>query len=221
MTWIKQNPDSFELLARKNLGSNINDIDFTNPRIICLAQEYSIDDKCLALSLGAELWKYRYYENDMLIIIREEEPEQLIKGSSGKPTIEKIKKELRKARTTEEHLKGASDALKKLFYSLDERIMGISSDIEKYTTQAEILYKTSLNFACLAVQNRKDRLRYLLRTEKNKIDDPKHLTLKIPITHGYGNITRQFFVSPSEVKEKKYSIEDVIDLLKQSYNSTQ
>jgi len=221
MTWIKQNPDSFELLARKNLGSNIGHIDFTNPRIICLAQEYSIDDKCLALSLGAELWKYRYYENNMLIIIREEEPEQLIEGSRGKTTIEKIKKEPRKARTIEEHLKGASDPLKKLFYSLDERIMGMGSDIEKYTTQTEILYKTSLNFACLAVQNRKDRLRCYLRTEEDKIDDHKQLTSKIPETHGYGNITRVLFVSPTDIKEKKYSIEDVIDLLKQSYNSTQ
>jgi len=221
MTWIKQNPDSFELLVRKNLGSNIDDIDFTNPRIICLAQEYSIDDKCLALALGAELWKYRYYENNMLIIIREEEPEQLIKGSSGKTTIEKIRKEPRKARTIEEHLKGTSDALKKLFYSLDERIMDISSDIEKYTRQTEIVYKTSLTFAYLAIQNRKDRLRYYLRTEEDKIDDPKHLTSKIPETHGYGNITRLLFVSPTEIKEKKYDFEDVVDLLKQSYNSTQ
>ncbi|MFZ0034768.1 MAG: DUF5655 domain-containing protein, partial [Sedimentisphaerales bacterium] len=169
----------------------------------------------------AELWKYRYYENNMLIIIREEEPEQLIKGSSGKTTIEKIKKEPRKARTIEEHLNGASDALKKLFYSLDERIMDISSDIEKYTTRTEIIYKTSLNFACLAVQNRKNCLRCYLRTEEDKIDDPKHLTSKIPETHGYGNITRLLFMNPTEIKEKKYGIEDVIDLLKQSYNSTQ
>lgn len=39
MTWIRQNPDSFELLAKKNLGNDISPIDFSNPRIICLAQE--------------------------------------------------------------------------------------------------------------------------------------------------------------------------------------
>ncbi len=221
MIWIKQNPDSFELLARKSVGGDIDPIDFTNPRIICLAQEYSIDDKCLALALGAELWKYRYYENNMLIIIREEEPEQLIKASSGKTTIEKFKKEPRKARKIEEHLKSASDALKKSFYSLDERIMDISSDIEKYTTQKEIVYKTSLNFTYFAVQNRKDCLRCYLRTEEDRIDDPKCLTTKIPETHGYGNITRLLFISPTEIKEKKYTIEDVINLLRQSYNATQ
>ncbi|MFC1891168.1 hypothetical protein ACFLZT_02190 [Thermodesulfobacteriota bacterium] len=73
MTWIKQNPDSFELLVRKNVSDFKGDIDFSNPRILCFAQEYSIDDKCLALSLGAELWKYRFYENNTLIVIREDQ----------------------------------------------------------------------------------------------------------------------------------------------------
>lgn len=221
MTWIKQNPDSFELLAIKNLGNNIGSIDFTNPRIICLAQEYSIDDKCLALSLGAELWKYRYYENNMLIIIREEEPEQLIKSSEGNTTIEKIKREPRIPKTIEQHLEGAPDELTKLFYILHEKIMDISSEVEKYTTQSEIIYKTSLNFAYLSIQNRNNCLRYLLRTENDKINDPQKLTSKIPRTHGYGNITRTMSISPKEINEDKYNIEDVIDLLEQSYNATQ
>ena len=54
ITWIRQNPDSFELLATKNLG-NIGKVDFNNPRMMCLAQEYNIDDKCLALSLCAKM----------------------------------------------------------------------------------------------------------------------------------------------------------------------
>jgi len=74
MTWIKQNPDSFELLVRKNIINLNGEIDFANPGILCFAQEYSIDDKCLALALGAELWKYRYYGNETLVISREEEP---------------------------------------------------------------------------------------------------------------------------------------------------
>lgn len=221
MTWIRQNPDSFELLATKNLGNNINPIDFTNPRIICLAQEYSIDDKCLALSLGAELWKYRFYENGMLMIIREEEPEQLVKSSRGKTTIEKIKRQPQPPKTIEQHLKDASDELTELFYTLDKKIMDISSEVERYTTQQEIIYKTSLNFAALAIQNRKNCIRCLLRTEGDKIKDPKKLTSKIPKTFGYGNITRKLFVSPKNIDEHKYNIEDVLDLLEESYNSTQ
>jgi len=220
ITWIRQNPDSFELLINKNLG-NIGEIDFNNPRIMCLAQKYNIDDKCLALSLGAELWKYRYYENGMLMIIREEEPEQLIKGTKNKPTIKKIERHLRPAKTIEEHLKCASTELKKLFYEVDERIKEISSEIEQYTTQGEILYKTSLNFACLAIQNKKNTILCLLRTENDRISDPKKITEKIPKTHGYGNITRKLYIAPTQIRAGKYTIEDVVEIIEQSYNTTQ
>lgn len=221
MTWIKQKPDSFELLIIKNLGKDIGQIDFENPRIICLAQEYNIDDKCLALSLGAELWKYRFYENNMLMISREEEPEQLIKGTGGKTTIVKMKSEPRPQKTENEHLHGASEELKSLYNLLDDRIRGISAEIERYTTQAEIIYKTSVNFAYLAVQNKKNCLRYLLRTDNDRIEDPNKLTTQIPKTHGYGYITRQLEVNPKEIEYNKYTIEDIMDLIIQSYNATQ
>lgn len=220
MTWIKQNPDSFELLVRKNIRDFDGKIDFTNPRIICFAQEYSVDDKCLALSLGAELWKYRYYENNTLIILREEEPEQLIKSKAGKTKIEKIKKEPRVPKNIEQHLEGASNDLKELFYLINNKILDISSEIERYTTNSEVIYKTSVNFAYLSIQNKKDCLRYLLRTDNDKINDPKKLTEKIPKTHGYGNITRTLFVYPNKT-HKEYTIDDIMGIIIQSYSTTQ
>jgi len=220
MTWVKQNPDSFELLVRKNIKKFEGKIDFSNPRIICFAQEYSIDDKCLALSLGAELWKYRWYENNTLIILREEEPEQLIKSKVGKTTIEKIKREPRTPKSIEKHLEGASKSLKDLFDTINNKIMGISSEIECYTTQAEIIYKTSVNFAYIAVQNKKVCLRCLIRTENDNLNDPKNITEKIPKTHGYGNITRVINVSPDKIN-KEYTVDDIIDLIVQSYSFTQ
>ncbi len=221
ITWVKQNPDSFELLARKNI-KNINGvIDFTNPRIICFAQEYSIDDKCLALSLGAELWKYRYYENDTLVISREEEPEQLITTKNKGFTIEKIRRETRIAKTVDQHLHGASNELKDLFYRIDLEIKNISSEVERYTTNAEIIYKTSRNFVYLSIQNKNNCLRFLLRTMNDYIIDEKKLTKNIPKTHGYGNITRQLRIAPKDEKSGKYTINDIMKLIDQSYDSTQ
>lgn len=221
MTWIKQNPDSFELLARKNIKDLHDEIDFANPRILCFAQEYSIDDKCLALALGAELWKYRYYENDVLFISREEEPEQLIKTKTKGLTIEKIKREPLVAKTVEKHLQGAADELKDLFLRLDTEIRNISSEVERYTTNQEIIYKTSRNFVALAVQNKNKSLRLLLRTTNDNMIDNKGLTKMIPKSHGYGNITRQLHISPEEEKAGKFSIEDIMDLINQSYDATQ
>ncbi len=221
MTWIKQNPDSFELIVRKNLKNLNGEIDFANPRILCFAQEYSIDDKCLALALSAELWKYRYYENETLVISREEEPEQLIKTKSKGFTREKIGREPRIAKTVEQHLQSASEELKDLFYRLDIAIKEISSEVESYTTNQEILYKTSRNFVCLAVQNKNNCLRLLLRTISDNLIDNLNLTKQIPKTHGYGNITRQLNISPQDEKDGRFTMDDIMFLINQSYDSTQ
>lgn len=220
MTWIKQNPDSFELLVRKNLNSLKGEIDYANPRIICFAQDYSIDDKCLALALDAELWKYRYYENDMLVINREEEPEQLIKTKDKNYTIQKIKKDPRPLKSIDEHLNGATKELVDAFEEFNKRVLDISSEIERYTTNAEIIYKTSFMLVALAIQKKNNSLRVLLRTIDDKMDDPKELTKQIPKSFGYGNITRKLYIEPKEIS-KKYTWEDVINLVYQSYNTTQ
>ena len=118
-------------------------------------------------------------------------------------------------------MKGESAEVKKLFLLLNEKITDISSEIEQYTTKSEIIYKTSLNFAYLAIQNKKDCIRCLLKTENDKIKDPKKLTTKIPKHFHHGNITRKFSISPQKIKAKKYTIDDVIEIIEQSYNTTQ
>ena len=219
MTWVRQNPDSFELLVRKNIKGFGGEIDFSNPRIICFAQEFSIDDKCLALSLGAELWKYRYYENDTMTIIREEEPEQLIKNkSTGKTTIEKIPKKSNPAKTVEEHLEGASDELVQLFCQIDQGIKGISDEIERNTKNTEVVYKTSLNIAYMTIQKTKNALKILFRSVDGEVVDPLDITELISGT-GYGRITHQMRISPVGADETM--VDAVIDILKQSYEATQ
>lgn len=226
IAWIKQNPDSFELLVRKNLNFK-GDIDFSNTRIICFAQEYSMDDKCLAPVLGAELWKYTYYENETLVIVREEDPEQLIKNSktkiysASKSKVElKTKKEVRKPKTIEEQFDGASKELISLYEQLDYKITEISSEIEKYTTSTEILYKTSVNFIALAIHKKTNRLRFIIRTKDNQINDPKQLTENIPKHYNWGNMNKILYVDPKDL-EKKYTLPDIMDLIIQAYKTTQ
>ena len=135
-------------------------------------------------------------------------------------STQKIARVLRPMKTIEELFEGAEPEIFALFTSLDETIMGISSEIERYTTSIEVLYKTSLNFVCLAAQKKKNRIRIYLRTIQDKINDPKQLTEKVPKHFGYGNITRVMYLDPKDLG-KKYSIGDIMELIMQSYNTTQ
>jgi predicted transport protein len=92
----------------------------------------------------------------------------------------------RQPKTVEQHLESASKELQKLFGDLNSGIMEIAPDVIRYTTFAEIIYKTSVIFVASAVQPHKNCVRCILRTEEDKIKDPKNITHKIPRTHGYG-----------------------------------
>ncbi len=67
---------------------------------------------------------------------------------------------------------------------------------------------------------KKNRIRIYLRTIQDKINDPKQLTEKVPKEFGYGNITRVLYLDPKDLG-KKYSIGDIMELIMQSYNTTQ
>ena len=83
-----------------------------------------------------------------------------------------------------------------------------------------MLYKTSFNFVCLAAQKKNNRIRIYLRTIQDKINDPKQLTEKVPKEFGYGNITRVMYLNTNDFG-RKYSLGDIMELILQSYNTTQ
>ncbi|MCK9411425.1 MAG: DUF262 domain-containing protein [Prolixibacteraceae bacterium] len=159
-------------------------------------------------------------ENNSLVITREEEPEQLITLKSKGVVIEKIKREPKEARTVDQHLEGASSELKDLFSRIDIEIMNISSEVERHTSNAEIIYKTSQNFAYLRIQKRNNCLKFFILTSNDKMYDPKNLSKPIAKSNNQGNITRQVNISPEEERSGKYSVNDVVNLLIHSYDST-
>ena len=83
------------------------------------------------------------------------------------------------------------------------------------------LYSIKKRQKGLTKKNSKKCIRVYLRIINDKIDDPKALTEKVPKSHGYGNITRVMYVYPEDIKKDKYSYQDVIDLIRQSYHTTQ
>lgn len=149
----------------------------------------------------------------------EEESEQFIITSQKRLTNSKNeiileqKKEIRKPNTVEQHLEESSDEIKELFQVFNDRILDLSTEIERYTTWQNILYKTSVIIVELNVQ--KNRLRLLLRTENGEIKDPKHLTEIVPKSHGWGHLTHIVYLNPGQ------NIDDIMCLVIQSFKSSQ
>ncbi len=149
---------------------------------------------------------------EIMVQIQEEPPSHTIR--------EKITRQVKKSikpKSVEEHLEGSSKEIRDAFDSFDEKILRLSSEIVRYTTSQNILYKRRVIFTELNVQ--KERLRLLIRTKNGEIDDPKHLTQKVPKSHEWGNLTHIVFVDLKEINIR-YSIDDIMKLVSQSFNAT-
>ncbi len=69
LDWLVDHKGDFTLVAQEALGNN-NEIDWSSPRLILVAESFSEYDKYAVNRIGAniQLWTYRRYGNDYLFL---------------------------------------------------------------------------------------------------------------------------------------------------------
>jgi predicted transport protein len=127
-----------------------------------------------------------------------------------------IKRKPRPAKSIDEHFAGTTAEFRNFFNTLKERIENFGG-VNTRTTFAEIIFEDITAFASMAI-SKNGRIRVYLRTNNDQINDPLSLTTKIPETNLWGNTTRKFFID-IKLLGSKYSIDNILDLIEQSYNS--
>ena len=221
LSWIQRNPADFELLVRKEL--KIDDkINFDNPKIICVAKEFDIDDKELAyqLKIEVELWKYQYYENGIIIIEREadadaEHSNKVSRKSFKTDKVENLAKPEFKDGSIypiEKRLKESSEDIRDLYNKLNDKIKSFNSQIIPYTSKEYFGYRRGKSLKFMELNILKNSISLLLRTKDNSMKDPKNLTEK---ETKFGHLNRKTSIDPRKINSE-YSVDDFMDLIIQS-----
>ncbi len=125
--------------------------------------------------------------------------------------------------TIDQHLDGATPELISTYREIDKRVLAISKEIkEPYATGASICYRISgsdVRFIELQLQKKKNILRFFLRTKKGKLNDPKHMIKEaVPENHRWGAGVI-IWLRSEDLQKNKFSVDDILDLITQSYNS--
>lgn len=165
--WLKDHRGDFQVIANQSLKKQV-DIDWSDIRVICLAPEYKKYDLHAVQVMGAniELWQYRIYENNILIIedvyknTNRSIGEEVIKHTGKNPVMVEAGRKAAITRKTasytiEEHYNKLGYELRKIFDDIRDFIIEIDSSIEEIPKKYYIAYKTSQNFVCLETQQRK------------------------------------------------------------------
>ena len=215
LDWLLDHKGDFTVQAQQILGSDIS-IDWSSPRLILIAENFSEYDKYAVNRIGAniELWIYRLYGEDLLYlepiyapIAKKAHPAKVESNGTAteeeEPTIEY---------TVEGHLKGKAPEIVDLFNLLRERIFSLGEDISEKAVKKYVVYKHGKNFCEVCIQTNK--LKIWLDIAPNDLRDPEHLARDVTNVGHWGT-------GDVEVNlENEEQLEKVFDLIKQSYQQT-
>jgi len=211
MDWLVNHHGDFELAARNKLGNDIK-INWDNPKMILVAQDYNKYDKYAVnqIQYDVYLYKYIYYGSKEIYLenINVKENKKYSIGNQQK-TTENPNKYERKLYEIEHHIDKANDNVKSLYNELDESISAISDQIERRIVKMYIGYRTTRNFAEIHIY--KNFMQVLLIDMK--YDDPKNLVEKVPDTFHWSLNQR---INIYNEEDLNYAM----NIIKQSYDAT-
>ncbi|MFB8203123.1 DUF5655 domain-containing protein [Kitasatospora purpeofusca] len=178
MAWLRDHQADFEALVSGKLGPDaVGEVDWTNPRIICVAAEYSRYDRHAVAEIGRriDLVEYQYFGEDLLsldlVASTAGASSRAGQGGTGAPTAG--------LRTVAQRLAGAPVEVQTLYKELDGRLLAFG-DAHSVELRHYIAYRRSGNFATVKVLN--GGLRVFLRL------DPRSVTLEAGFTRDVSRI---------------------------------
>lgn len=212
LEWLLDHKEKFEkLVGTKNI--NI-EIDWSSPRVICVAESYNKFDLGLVkfLPFTIELLKYRLYDD--LLSIESENLQKGVKISGSKKLVtddeERPVREYGKEYTASDLFRENWKESRELYELLRERIFELDSNIEEKFTKLYISYKIESIFCEIIPQAKGLWIHITMPIDK--------ITKNSLELH---DVSNQGHWGTGETKfrvERKEDIEAALDYIKQSYD---
>lgn len=196
--WLKtQDSSFFERLVEMKLGrdpANALPIDWKNPRVLCIAGQFSRNDiNTVKVIPGVriELFRYRYYDGDLFSL----EPENPSEKKTSTPVATAEVKASRNEGTVEALLAKASGENRQMFLDLHDRIMALDENVSERMTKFYIGYRIAKNFVEVHIQ-KKQLMLYLRPID---YEDPRGFVEKVPDSFGWVLNRRAYLRTPEDI----------------------
>jgi len=154
LDWLVDHKGEFQLLVMERLDADAaDDIDWRNPRVICVASGFTRYDEnaVMQMSRSIELVRYQDFEGELLALelVTAAKMDQLSEGAST-PTVSG-KRSGGSSRTVTHYLAGSPQTLKDIFVNMEAFIEALGDEVTKKTLKNYVAYRRLKNFACVEV----------------------------------------------------------------------
>ena len=156
LDWLLDHKDSFKVLVIDKLGIEAaKDIDWSAPRIICVAYDYTKYDESAInqMTRNISLIRYRKFDDDFLMFEKVNENIAKVKNinSSENEKQRNNTKNNSPVKTLENHLEDCSFEMKSLYTDISNYILALGDDVSETKLKRYIAYKRIKNFVCLVL----------------------------------------------------------------------
>ena len=182
LDWLLDHKADFKLLVMETLGNERADkIDWTAPRLICVATAYTKYDQYAIrqINRNIDLLAYRRYGEDLVVL-------ELVHSNSAVNALpgeglDGVKDPQKVDRTVDYWLKELDQSMLDIVEELRAFLLGLGEDVSEKQLKLYLAYRRIKNFACVVLQ--KKSLIVYIRL------NPETITLEKEFTRDVRNIS--------------------------------
>ncbi|MBK1685469.1 DUF5655 domain-containing protein [Rhodoferax fermentans] len=171
LDWLMDHQAEFKLLVQNKLGAaTANAIDWTGPRVVCIAADFTKYDIHAVQQIGRniELIRYRRFGDDLLLLesasAGSDASSRAVSGKSPKvagKTMVAAAKGTGPDKSYAELLAGLSVPMQQLLASLEDYTLSLGDDVQRKELRLYAAFKRLKNFATVVLHKKNGLLLYL------------------------------------------------------------
>jgi predicted transport protein len=209
LDWLLDHRAEFTLLAMKNLGESEEKIDWSAPRLVCIAGDFTRYDEHAVSQIGRniELYRYRWYEDGFVVL-------ELVNSKTGLIEVDAAgaAPKGKAYKTVSDYLDEADAELRALYESLDAFLLALGDDVSMKTTRYYLAYRRIKNFACVEIHAQAGQLLVFLKVNPDEVEIEEGFTRDVREIGHFGTGDLEVRIdSPDDFERAKLLIERSYD----------
>ena len=171
LDWLVDHKGEFQLLVMEKLDpAAAAEIDWRNPRVICVASGFTRYDEnaVMQMSRSIELVRYQDFEGELLALelVTAAKTDQVSEDADTRVASGKA---AATSKTVTQYLAGSPQTLQDLFADLEAFIEALGDEVTKKTLKFYFAYRRLKNFACVEVHPQTQTLLVYLKVDPDTL----------------------------------------------------
>lgn len=220
MDWLLDHKAEFKLKVMETLDAKIaKDIEWSNPRLICIAGDFTRYDvhAIQQINSNIELLRYQKYEDDLLLLdlvsaitVQDASTSRIIPIDEIEEKMNNTKKLT--VKTITEYIEQSDKEVRDRYEALKSFIEALGDDVQIKILKHYVAFKRIQNFACVEVHPQNKKILIYLKIDPDQITIEEGFTRDVRSIGHYGTGDLEITIRSYEDLEKaKYLIQQSYD----------